>query len=190
LPRWLKNRFVWFFLFGLLLAVPLALFQMFDPRDVLYVASPPEVVDKMLEMADIRPGDVVYDLGCGDGRIPVAAAKRYGVKAFGFDIDPVRVQESIENAEKDRVQHLVTIREANIFELDLSEADVVMLYLSRKVNVKLIPQLEKLKPGSRIVSHDYDIPGIRAQKMVTVQPESGRERDVYLWLTPLERDAN
>jgi SAM-dependent methyltransferase len=181
---------LWFFLVGILLAVPLALFHVYDPRDVVYVASPPEVVNKMLEMADIRPGDVVYDLGCGDGRILVAAAKRYSAKAFGFDIDPVRVRESIENAEKNRVQHLVTIREANIFELDLSGADVVMLYLSRKLNARLIPQLEKLKPGSRIVSHDYDMPGIRAQKMVTVQPESGRERDVYLWVTPLERDGN
>ena len=176
---------VWFFLLGLLLAVPLALIRVHDPRDVVYVASPPEVVDAMLEMADIRPGDVVYDLGCGDGRIAVAAAKRYGVKAFGFDIDPVRVQESIENAEKNRVQQLVTIREANIFELDLSGADVVMLYLSRTVNAKLIPQLEKLKPGSRIVSHDFDIPGIRVQTSVTVQPKSGRERVVYLWSTPL-----
>lgn len=180
----------WFFLLGLLLAVPLALFHVYDPRDVVYVATPPEVVDKMLEMADIRPDDVVYDLGCGDGRIPVAAAKRHGVQAFGFDIDPVRVQESIENAEKNRVQHLVTIREANIFELDLSGADVVMLYLSRKLNAKLIPQLEKLKPGSRIVSHDYDIPGVRVQKTVTVQPQSGRAREVYLWLTPLERDSD
>jgi precorrin-6B methylase 2 len=181
---------LWCFLVGILLAVPLALLHVFDPRDVVYVASPPEVVDKMLEMADIRPGDVVYDLGCGDGRIPVAAAKRYGVRAFGFDIDPVRVQESIENAKKNRVEHLVTIRAANIFELDLSGADVVMLYLSRKVNAQLIPQLEKLKPGSRIVSHDYDIPGIRVQKMVTVQPQNGRERDVYLWVTPLVSDAN
>src|SRR5262245_43195913 len=181
---------LWFFLVGILLAVPLALFHVVDPRDVVYVATPPEVVDKMLEMADIRAGDVVYDLGCGDGRIPVAAAKRFGVKAFGFDIDPVRVRESIENAAQDQVQHLVTIRAANILELDLSEADVVMLYLSRKVNARLIPQLEKLKPGSRIVSHDYDIPGIRAQKMVTIQPPSGREHDVYLWLTPFERDSN
>lgn len=181
---------LWFFLLGILLAVPLALFHVYDPRDVVYVASPPEIVDKMLEVADIRPGDVVYDLGCGDGRILVAAAKRYGVKAFGFDIDPVRVQESVANAAKDGVQHLVTIREANIFELDLAGADVVMLYLSRKLNARLIPQLEKLKPGSRIVSHDYDIPGIRGQKRVTVQPESGRKHDVYLWLTPLERDTN
>ena len=181
---------LWCFLVGILLAVPLGLLHVFDPRDVVYVASPPEVVDQMLEMADIRPGEVVYDLGCGDGRIPVAAAKRYGARAFGFDIDPVRVQESIDNAEKNGVQHLVTIREANIFELDLSGADVVMLYLSRKLNAKLIPQLEKLKPGSRIVSHDYDIPGVRVQKMVTVRPQHGRERDVYLWATPLERDTN
>src|SRR5438105_1422554 len=92
--------------------------------DVIFVPTPHEVVDKMFELADVRPGEVVYDLGCGDGRIPVAAAKKFGVKAWGFDINPVRVKESLENVEKNNVKHLVTIKEADVFTLDLSKADV------------------------------------------------------------------
>src|ERR1700720_2726814 len=93
--------------------------------DVIYVPTPDEVVDKMLALADVRPGEVVYDLGCGDGRIPVRAAKKYGVKAWGFDINPVRVKESLENVEKNNVKSLVTIKLQDIFELDLSKADVI-----------------------------------------------------------------
>src|SRR5712691_11119102 len=85
--------------------------------DVIYVPTPQEVVDKMLEMADVRPGEVVYDLGCGDGRIPVTAAKKYGVKSWGFDINPVRVKESLENVERNNVKKLVTIKLADVFEL-------------------------------------------------------------------------
>src|SRR5262249_32112508 len=88
----MKRKKTLLFCLGILLAVPLGFYYVADNRDAIYVASPPEVVEAMLELADIRPGDVVYDLGCGDGRIPVAAARKYGVKAFGFDIDPQRVQ--------------------------------------------------------------------------------------------------
>src|SRR5581483_3202207 len=91
--------------------------------DVIYVPTPQEVVDKMLDMADVRKGEIVYDLGCGDGRIPVAAAKKFGVKAFGWDINPERVQESLENVDKAKVKNLVTIQLGDIFELDLSKAD-------------------------------------------------------------------
>src|SRR5713101_4418309 len=91
--------------------------------DVIYVPTPQEVVDKMLDLADVRPGEVVYDLGCGDGRIPVTAAKKYGVKAWGFDINPVRVKESLENVDKNNVKNLVTIKLQDIFDLDLSKAD-------------------------------------------------------------------
>src|ERR1700730_5139433 len=121
--------------------------------DVIYVPTPFEVVDKMFELADIRPGEVVYDLGCGDGRIPVMASKKFGVRSWGFDINPVRVRESLENVKKNRVENLVTIKQQDIFELDLSKADVITLYLLPTLNVKLIPQLDKLKPGCRIVSH-------------------------------------
>jgi ubiquinone/menaquinone biosynthesis C-methylase UbiE len=113
----------------------------------------------MLAMADLQPGDVLYDLGCGDGRIMVTAAKQYGVKAVGFDLDADRVKESEAKAKTNGVDHLVTVRQADIFTLDLSEATVVTLYLHPELNVRLMPQLRKLKPGSRILSHDFDMRG-------------------------------
>jgi tRNA G37 N-methylase Trm5 len=158
-----------------------------DP-DVIYVPTPDEVVDKMLTLADVRPGEVVYDLGCGDGRIPVRAAKKYGVKAWGFDINPVRVKESLENVEKNNVKSLVTIKLQDIFELDLSKADVITLYLLPQLNVKLIPQLDKLKPGCRIVSHDFNMEGVRPKRELTYTPSGGREHRVFLWVTPLEKE--
>jgi tRNA G37 N-methylase Trm5 len=156
--------------------------------DVIYVPTPQEVVDKMLEMADVRPGEIVYDLGCGDGRIPVTAAKRFGSNTWGFDINPVRVKESLENVARAKVESLVTIKLQDIFELDLSKADVITLYLLPQLNVKLIPQLDKLKPGCRIVSHDFDMEGVRPKKMVTYTPSGGREHRIYLWVTPLEKE--
>jgi tRNA G37 N-methylase Trm5 len=159
--------------------------------DVIYVPTPYEVVDKMLEMADVRKGEVVYDLGCGDGRIPIMAAKKYGVKAFGWDIDPKRVAESLENIDKSNVKDLVTIKKGDIFELDLSKADVITLYLLPALNVKLIPQLEKLKPGCRIVSHDFDMAGVRPKQQIQyTERGGGRDHKIYLWVTPLERERN
>jgi tRNA G37 N-methylase Trm5 len=156
--------------------------------DVIYVPTPYEVVDKMFELADIRAGEVVYDLGCGDARIPVLASKKFGVKSWGFDINPLRVKDSLENVEKHNVKHLVTIKQQDIFELDLSQADVITLYLLPRLNVKLIPQLDKLKPGCRIVSHDFDMEGVRPKREITVrQNDGGREHRVYLWVTPLEK---
>jgi SAM-dependent methyltransferase len=129
--------------------------------DVIFVPTPQEVVDKMLEMAEIKTGNILYDLGCGDGRIVVTAAKRYGVKAFGFDIDPARIKESLANVKSNKVEHLVTIKQADIFTLDLREANVVTLYLLPELNVKLMPQLAQLKPGSRIGSHDFSMRGAK-----------------------------
>src|SRR5437588_7238065 len=179
-----------------LVALPLSLGQDKDqkpPRDpdVIYVPTPPEVVNKMFELADVRPGEIVYDLGCGDGRIPVAAAKKYGVRAWGFDINPVRVKESLENVEKNNVKDLGTIKLQDIFELDLSKADVITLYLLPQLNVKLIPQLDKLKPGCRIVSHDFNMEGVRPKREISFRPSTGesiREHRVYLWVTPLEKE--
>jgi precorrin-6B methylase 2 len=156
---------------------------------VIFVPTPPEVVDKMLELAQVTKDDVVYDLGCGDGRIVVAAAKKYGCKAFGFDVDPERIEESKENVEKNGVGNLVTIEQKDIFTLDLSKASVITLYLLPDLNVKLIPQLEKLKPGSRIVSHDFDMRGVTPDKVVTVDGDSGYGPRVYLWTTPLKKEA-
>jgi hypothetical protein len=157
--------------------------------DVIFVPTPPEVVDKMLELAQVSKDDLVYDLGCGDGRIVVTAAKRFGCRACGFDIDPQRIKESNENVEKNGVGNLVTIEQKDIFTLDLSNVDVVTLYLLPTLNVRLIPQLEKLKPGSRIVSHDFDMRGVTPDQVVKVTSSNGAEHSVYLWTTPLKKEA-
>jgi len=157
--------------------------------DIFFLPTPPEVVEKMLELAQVKNGDLVYDLGCGDGRIVIAAAKKYGCRAVGYDIDPNRVRESRKNVDANNVGDLVKIEQADIFTLDLSKADVVTLYLLPSLNVKLIPQLEKLKPGSRIVSHDFDMEGVKPDKVVTVNSNSGSgEHTVYLWTTPLNKE--
>jgi predicted RNA methylase len=167
--------------------------------DVIYVPTPQSVVDKMLEMAEVKKGDVVYDLGCGDARIVVTAARKYGVKAIGFDIDPERIKEAKENVRTNKVEHLVTIKQEDIFTLDLSEASVVTLYLLPDLNVKLMPQLAKLKSGSRIVSHDFDMRGAKPVQTVSVNTEAGEqaeffsdeggEHTVYKWVVPWEKEA-
>ena len=185
--------------------------------DVIFVPTPQAVMDKMLGMAEIKTGDVLYDLGCGDGRIVVTAAKRYGVKAVGFDIDPNRIRESLENVKSNNVQHLVTIKQADIFTLDLREASVVTLYLLPELNVKLMPQLEKLKPGSRIVSHDFNMRGakpVQIHKMTVASEDDSQynsedyeedigqiydvdfedvywdnEHTIYKWIVPWEKET-
>jgi SAM-dependent methyltransferase len=162
--------------------------------DVIYVPTPQPVVDKMLEMAEVKKGDVVYDLGCGDGRIVVTAAKKYGVKAIGFDIDPQRVKEALENVRSNKVEHLVTIKQEDIFKLDLREASVVTLYLLPDLNVRLMPQLAKLKPGSRIVSHDFDMRGakpVQTHEMTTegnAEEEHSGSHTLFKWVVPWEPD--
>ena len=142
---------------------------------------------------------MVYDLGCGDGRIVVTAAKRYGVKAVGFDINPKRVRESLENVRKNNVEHLVTIKHEDVFTLDLSQANVVTLYLLPSLNVKLMPQLEKLRPGSRILSHDFDMRGAKpVEKYRMNSSGNGNDDDeeyygeeqhtIYKWIVPWEKD--
>jgi hypothetical protein len=157
------------------------------PPDVVFVPTPREVVEKMLELAQVTEDDVVYDLGCGDGRIVVAAAK-LGARACGFDVDPQRIKESNENVEKNGVGNLATIQQKDIFTLDLSPASVITLYLLPSLNVKLIPQLEKLKPGSRIVSHDFDMRGVKPDQVVEVISANGVQHLVYLWTTPLKKE--
>lgn len=163
--------------------------------DIEYVPTPTNVLEKMLEAAKLSKDDVLYDLGCGDGRIVATAAKKFGLKAKGFDIDPQRVKESKETVKKMGVENLVTIEQRDIFEVDLSPASVVTLYLLPELNVRLIPQLEKLKPGSRIVSHDFDMAGVDPEKWWTVMApdhrdaKKMREHYVYLWRTPLKKTA-
>jgi hypothetical protein len=154
--------------------------------DVIFVPTHQEVVEKMLEVAKVKKDDIVYDLGCGDGRIPVTAAKKYKCKAFGYDINPVRVKESLDNVKKNKVEDLVTIQKKDIFTLDLSKATVITLYLLPELNVKLIPQLKKLPPGARIVSHDFDMRGVKPDQVITVEPADDRKHTVYLWTTPLK----
>jgi SAM-dependent methyltransferase len=155
--------------------------------DIHFVPTPHDVVEIMLRLADIKKDDVVYDLGSGDGRIVIAAAKKAGVRAFGFDIDPEMVRKSRENVMHQNLGHLVTIKEADIFDLDLSGANVITLYLLPRLNVRLIPQLEKLKPGSRIVSHDFDMEGVVPDVEARVNRADGGTSKVFLWTTPLKR---
>lgn len=156
--------------------------------DVVFVPTPYDVVDRMLKTAGVNKDDLIYDLGCGDGRIVVTAAKKYGCKGVGVDLNPVRVKESNENAKKNGVEKLVTIREEDIFTVDLSETSVLALYLLPSMNVKLLPQIAKMKPGSRIVAHDYDFMGrVKPDKAFTMtSKEDGVEHEVFLWTTPLK----
>lgn len=157
--------------------------------DVIFVPTPQPVVDKMLEVAGVTKDDLLYDLGCGNGIIVVTAAKKYGCKAVGYDINPRRIKESRKNVQDNEVGHLAKIEQADIFTLDLSPASVITLYLLPELNVKLIPQLEKLKPGSRIVSHDFDMRGVTPDKVVELN-EDGESHTIYLWTTPLKKEKS
>jgi ubiquinone/menaquinone biosynthesis C-methylase UbiE len=149
--------------------------------DVPYVPTPQPVVDKMLELAKVKKDDVVYDLGCGDGRIVVTAAKKFGARGVGVDLDPQRVKDSQQNVKKNEVESLVTIQEGNALTTDVSGASVVTLYLLPQVNLRLRSRLqETLKPGTRIVSHDFDMGDWKPLKTVHVTA-SGRRHTVYLW---------
>ncbi len=175
--------------FALLSCVSLVFLAVDRAPDVRYVATPQEVVQKMLEVARITKKDVVYDLGCGDGRIVCAAARKYGCKAVGIDIDPERIKDSEKNRAKlpKEVQKRVTFRQQDLFKVDLREATVVMLYLRPELNVKLIGQLKKLKDGSRIVSHNWDMKVVKPDEgfPIKVKKKDGYVREVYRWTTPL-----
>ena len=148
--------------------------------DVIYVPTPEEVVEAMLQVANVTKNDIVYDLGSGDGRIPVTAAKKYGARGVGIDIDPQRIKEANENVAKNNVGHLVRILNQDLFTTDISEATVVTLYLLPSLNVKLMPKLMKeLKPGTRIVSHAFDMGDWKPEKELDV---NGRK--VYFWTIP------
>lgn len=161
--------------------------------DVRFVATPPEVVDKMLEVGRITAKDVVYDLGCGDGRIVLAAARRYGCRAVGIDIDPERIKEceASRGREPAEIRKLVSFAKGDLFTADLRPATVVMLYLRPELNVRLLPQLRKLRAGARVVSHNWDLRGVQpdAAFPVTVVKKDGYSRLVYRWTTPLVERA-
>ena len=148
--------------------------------DVIYVPTPEAVVEAMLQVANVTKNDIVYDLGCGDGRIPVTAARKYGARGVGIDIDPQRIKEANENVTKNNVGDRVKIVQGDLFEQDLSQATVVTLYLLPSLNVKLMPKLMKeLKPGTRIVSHAFDMGDWKPEKELDVEG-----RKVYFWTIP------
>jgi tRNA G37 N-methylase Trm5 len=149
---------------------------------VPYVPTPQDVVERMLDIAGVKKGDVVYDLGCGDGRIVVTAAKKYGVKAIGFEIDPERIKESHENIQKAGVEKLVEIRQKDILTVELSGATVLTMYLLPDVNLRLRPAIQKqMKPGARIVSHDFDMGDWKPERTERVKDSSGWDHTIYLW---------
>lgn len=153
-----------------------------EGKIVPYVPTPQEVVDRMLELAQVKKGDVVYDLGSGDGRIVITAAKKYGVKAIGFEIDPERIKESTENIKKAGVGDLVEIRQQDIRSVDLSPASVLTMYLLPEVNLMIRPNIWKqMKPGSRIVSHDFDMGDWKPLKTENIKDSSSWDHTLYLW---------
>jgi predicted O-methyltransferase YrrM len=155
--------------------------------DVIFVPTPTETVAEMLRLAGLKAGDVLYDLGSGDGRIPIAAAKEYGVRAVGIEIDPKLVAEAEEAARAAGVSHLVTFRQEDLFRADFREASVVTLYLSDRLNVLLRPKLlRELRPGTRIISHDFRM-GVWEPEQTVRVPWKSLYRTVYVWTVPRSR---
>jgi precorrin-6B methylase 2 len=151
--------------------------------DVPFVPTPQEVVDEMLKLAKVKSGDVLYDLGCGDGRIVITAAKQYGIRAVGIDINPERIAEATENARKAGVLDKVKFIQGDLFEANFKDASVMTLYLLPAVNLKLKPKLlTDLKPGTRIVSHSFDMGDWVPEKTVDID-----YRKIYLWTIPAKK---
>jgi SAM-dependent methyltransferase len=155
-----------------------------DP--IPFVPTPMVVVERMLQLADIKKSDLVYDLGCGDGRILIQAAKKYGTRGVGIDLDPQRVEEARQNAKKEGVSHLLQFRVEDGTQTDISKATVVMLYMFKWFNNAIRPKLQNLKPGSRVVAHDFDIDDWKPTAVVNLEPEKDgpgidRPHTLYLW---------
>jgi precorrin-6B methylase 2 len=152
--------------------------------DVPYVPTKERVLEEMLKMVSIKPNDVLYDLGCGDGRIVIQAARKFGIRGVGIDIDPERIREANDNARKAGVTDKVKFVEGDLFDADIKEATVVTLYLLPAVNLRLRPKLlSDLKPGTRIVSHNYDMGDWQPLKTSRLTVE-GTEHIVYFWVVP------
>jgi trans-aconitate methyltransferase len=152
--------------------------------DVIYYPTPTETVAEMLRLADIKPGDVLYDIGSGDGRIPITAAQRYRIRAVGIEIDPKMVWVAQERARALGLTNSVRFINADMFRTDISEATIVTLYLSRKLNLLLRPKLlRELRPGTRIISHDFDMGDWKPEQTIRVPWKKGY-RTVYVWTIP------
>jgi SAM-dependent methyltransferase len=178
----------------LILSISLAGAQTNQP-EVPYVPTTEEAVHAMLKLGDVKKTDVVYDLGCGDGRIVIAAAQTYGARGVGIDINPERIQEAKENAKKAGIENLVRFEENDLFKADIHEATVVTLFLLPKVNLRLRPKLlRELKPGTRIVSNTFDMGDWKPDKEQTLRGEDPSfgdhplSRKFFLWIVP-QRDA-
>lgn len=158
-----------------------------DKLDIPFVPSPMIVVERMLQLAEIKKDDLLYDLGSGDGRIVIQAAKQYGTRGVGIDMNPELVEKARANAEKEGVSHLVEFRAADGLTVDISQATVVTLYMFKWFNNQMRPKLQQLKPGARIVAHDFDIDDWKPTKVETVDASSDTEsyfsesRTLYLW---------
>jgi SAM-dependent methyltransferase len=158
-----------------------------DKLAIPFVPSPMIVVERMLQLAEIKKDDLLYDLGSGDGRIVIQAAKQYGTRGIGIDMNPELVEKARTNAEKEGVSHLVEFRAADGLTVDISKATVVTLYMFKWFNNQMRPKLQRLKPGARIVPHDFDIDEWKPTKIETVDatsdPESyfSESRTLYLW---------
>src|SRR6188768_95401 len=162
--------------------VPARAQQPLRSPDVIFVPTPQEVVDAMLKLAKVTKNDVVYDLGSGDGRIPITAAKTYGARAVGIDIDPQRIREANENLKIAAVGDRVKFLNEDLFTANISEATVVTLYLLPSLNLKLLPRLNaQLKPGTRIVSHAFDMGSAKPLETLNVNG-----RTIYFWTTPIQ----
>jgi hypothetical protein len=153
-----------------------------SPHIAPFVTTPYEVVSRMLELAEIKQGDVLYDLGSGDGRIVVAAAKKFGIRAVGFEIDPVLVIDSRQIIKQAGLEHLVEIREQDIRTVDFTPASVVTMYLYPVANLRLRPVLmRELKPGSRVISHDFGMGSWKPDRVERLQDRAGLSRTIYRW---------
>jgi SAM-dependent methyltransferase len=169
-----------------LLAVAHGQEQQEKKLDVPYVPTPQSVVDAMLSMAAVKKDDVVYDLGCGDGRIVITAAKKHGARGVGVDIDPERIKEANANAKQAGVSDRVKFIEQDLFQTDFKEASVVTLYLLPDINLKLRPKLlSDLKPGTRVVSHSFDMGNWKPDKTETVDGD----RRIFFWIIPEKKTA-
>jgi cyclopropane fatty-acyl-phospholipid synthase-like methyltransferase len=156
-------------------------------QEIPFVPSPMVVVDRMLELGEVKKDDIIYDLGSGDGRILIRAAKKYGARGVGIDMNPKLVEEAMRKAAEEKVSHLVQFRAADGLTVDISDATVVTLYMFKWFNNEMRPKLQKLKAGSRVVAHDFGIDEWEANKVENVEPKSDptgeltNARTLYLW---------
>ena len=171
----------------LLLALVVVSRSSFAQDTIPFVPSPMHVVNRMIEVAELKQSDILYDMGSGDGRIVIEAAKRYGVRGVGIDLNPDLVAKARENAKNEGVSHLVEFRAQDGLTVDISEATVVTLYMFKWFNNALRPKLQQLKPGARVIAHDFDIDDWKPTRIESVkQPDDGSDyaesRTLYIWI--------